>query len=87
MRKLEGVIKEIVDEMNYLKKREERFSSTNGAFLPFLSYSKWLMCLFATRVNERPCAEFWLLHFRRPGRLRSVADLPLEIIFQEEISH
>ncbi|KZV66004.1 hypothetical protein PENSPDRAFT_585971 [Peniophora sp. CONT] len=29
MRKLEGVVKEIVDEMNYLKKREERFSSTN----------------------------------------------------------
>ncbi|GJE85165.1 emp24/gp25L/p24 family protein [Phanerochaete sordida] len=29
MRKLEGVVKEIVDEMNYLKKREERFQSTN----------------------------------------------------------
>lgn len=42
MRKLEGVIKEIVDEMDYLKKREERFSSTNGmsfisvTFLTFL---------------------------------------------------
>ena len=35
MRKLEGVIKEIVDEMDYLKKREERFSSTNGmSFIP-----------------------------------------------------
>ncbi|KAJ3556960.1 hypothetical protein NM688_g1733 [Phlebia brevispora] len=29
MRKLEGVVKEIVDELNYLKKREERFQSTN----------------------------------------------------------
>jgi len=29
MRKLEGVVKEIVDEMDYLKKREERFQSTN----------------------------------------------------------
>ncbi|TFK73360.1 hypothetical protein BDN72DRAFT_834767 [Pluteus cervinus] len=29
MRKLEGVVKEIVDEMNYLKRREERFSDTN----------------------------------------------------------
>ncbi|KAH8105792.1 emp24/gp25L/p24 family/GOLD-domain-containing protein [Phellopilus nigrolimitatus] len=29
MRKLEGIVKEIVDEMDYLKKREERFSSTN----------------------------------------------------------
>lgn len=31
MRKLEGIVKEIVDEMNYLKKREERFQTTNGA--------------------------------------------------------
>jgi hypothetical protein len=30
MRKLEGIIQEIVDEMDYLKKREQRFSSTNG---------------------------------------------------------
>ncbi|KAF8962597.1 emp24/gp25L/p24 family/GOLD-domain-containing protein [Flammula alnicola] len=29
MRKLEGLVKEVVDEMNYLKKREERFTSTN----------------------------------------------------------
>jgi hypothetical protein len=30
MRKLEGIVKEIVDEMDHLKKREERFQSTNG---------------------------------------------------------
>jgi len=29
MRKLEGIVKEIVDEMDYLKKREERFQTTN----------------------------------------------------------
>jgi len=29
MRKLEGIVKEIVEEMNYLKQREERFTSTN----------------------------------------------------------
>ncbi|KAJ7243943.1 emp24/gp25L/p24 family/GOLD-domain-containing protein [Mycena rebaudengoi] len=29
MRKLEGIVKEIVDEMGYLKKREERFANTN----------------------------------------------------------
>jgi hypothetical protein len=35
MRKLEGIVKEIVDEMDYLKKREERFQDTNGKlFLP-----------------------------------------------------
>jgi hypothetical protein len=30
MRKLEGIVKEIVDEMDYLKRREERFQDTNG---------------------------------------------------------
>jgi p24 family protein delta-1 len=32
MRKLEGVVKEIVDDMSYLKRREMRFSDTNGMF-------------------------------------------------------
>lgn len=31
MRKLEGIVKEVADEMMYLKKREERFTKTNGA--------------------------------------------------------
>jgi hypothetical protein len=30
MRKLEGIVKEIVEEMGYLKKREERFTDTNS---------------------------------------------------------
>ena len=30
MRKLEGVVKEIVDELNYLKRREVRMRDTNG---------------------------------------------------------
>ena len=34
MRKLEGIVKEVVDEMTYLRKREERFTKTNGAFIP-----------------------------------------------------
>lgn len=31
MRKVEGVVKEIVEELEYLKRRELRFQSTNGA--------------------------------------------------------
>lgn len=38
MRKLEGLVKEVVDEMDYLKKREERFSSTNGTLDAFAFY-------------------------------------------------
>jgi hypothetical protein len=37
MRKLEGIVKELSDELGYLKTREERFSSTNGVFIPFAS--------------------------------------------------
>ncbi|KAG5643404.1 vesicle coat component [Asterophora parasitica] len=29
MRKLEGIVKEVLDELGYLKTREERFSKTN----------------------------------------------------------
>ena len=32
MRKLEGVVSEIVDELGYLKERESRFTTTNRAF-------------------------------------------------------
>ncbi|KZV95731.1 hypothetical protein EXIGLDRAFT_734773, partial [Exidia glandulosa HHB12029] len=32
MRKVDGVVKEIVDEMEYLKRRELRFHSTNGTW-------------------------------------------------------
>ena len=34
MRRLEGLVKEIMDDMGYLKKREERFADTNGTTLP-----------------------------------------------------
>jgi hypothetical protein len=32
MRKLEGLVKEIVDEMSYLKSREIRFQTTNRMY-------------------------------------------------------
>jgi emp24/gp25L/p24 family/GOLD len=36
MRKLEGLVKEVVDEMGYLKTREQKFTDTNCAFQRFL---------------------------------------------------
>ncbi|KAK4700380.1 hypothetical protein P7C70_g5869, partial [Phenoliferia sp. Uapishka_3] len=36
MRKLEGVVKEIVDELNYLKRREARMRDTNAIFFRML---------------------------------------------------
>ena len=41
MRKLEGIVKEIVEEMDYLKKREERFQNTNGTCLLITQRVPW----------------------------------------------
>lgn len=51
MRKLEGIVKEIVEELDYLKKREERFSSTNGT--PLTLYGLAITsCIFQSqRIN------------------------------------
>ena len=55
MRKLEGIVQEVVDEMIYLKKREERFTKTNGASFPpprsppFLS----ILTRFVESTNQR----------------------------------
>lgn len=40
MRKLEGVVKEISDELGYLKQREERFSATNGELTASITSSR-----------------------------------------------
>ncbi|GBE83962.1 Endoplasmic reticulum vesicle protein [Sparassis crispa] len=45
MRKLEGVVKEIVDEMEYLKKREERFQTTNISTNTRVQSFAWLTIL------------------------------------------
>jgi hypothetical protein len=47
MRKLEGIVKEISEELNYLKGREERFSSTNGANLASLCFTTLTLALAA----------------------------------------
>ena len=52
MRKLEGVVKEITDELGYLKQREETFSGTNGAFIslsPFV-FRSWSCLTESSRV-------------------------------------
>ena len=61
MRKLEGVVKEIVDELGYLKTREERFTDTNSAFAlrgcPWLPNSK-LISLASTNQRVQNFAWF-----------------------------
>lgn len=51
MRKLEGLVKEIVDEMGYLKKREERFTDTNGGL--FCIHARTLLSFSIASTNRR----------------------------------
>lgn len=57
MRKLEGIVKEIVDEMDYLKMREERFQDTNGkaGFFPraHVTFTDWRGPFFLVSTNIR----------------------------------
>ncbi|KAJ8594162.1 hypothetical protein M405DRAFT_809610 [Rhizopogon salebrosus TDB-379] len=45
MRKLEGIVKEVVDELEYLKQREERFSDTNLVTNKRVQNFAWLTIL------------------------------------------
>lgn len=49
MRKLEGLVKEIQDELDYLKRREMRFQSTNGKLRPSLFRAPLSPCVFCSR--------------------------------------
>ncbi|KDQ50368.1 hypothetical protein JAAARDRAFT_74266 [Jaapia argillacea MUCL 33604] len=45
MRKLEGIVQEIVDELGYLKVREERFSGTNQSTLARVTNFSWFIII------------------------------------------
>jgi hypothetical protein len=84
MRKLEGIVKEIVEEMGYLKKREERFTDTNSTPGPLFIFFA-LTQLFS--INEQTCPELCMVHPDLTRRAGSMADLPPPRIFQAEIPH
>lgn len=62
MRKLEGIVKEIVDEMDYLKSREERFQSTNSVSRP-LSHASARSPVRAVSTNKRVQNFAWFAIF------------------------
>ena len=88
MRKLEGVVKEIVDELNYLKIREERFSSTNGASLslPDLTYIIKHTRLHY-RVNTSTSSQLCLVHDLCARRTWCLANIPLTRLLQAQVPH
>lgn len=87
MRKLEGVVKEIVDELEYLKKREERFADTNRqssfGFLHITSYE----CYVPYSCDESPSTEFRLVHHSCPRGSWRLADSSPPIVFQAQVPH
>ena len=56
MRKLEGLVKELVEEMDFLKKREERFTRTNS------SSSVLVWCLYNHCQQRRQTNVYKTLH-------------------------
>ena len=79
MRKLEGIVKEIVEEMDYLKKREEKFQNTNGACSPN-SIPVRLTEPFS--IDEHSCAKFCVVHNRGTACARRMADNAPTLILQ-----
>ena len=79
MRKLEGLVKEIVDELDYLKKREERSANTNrmpssSPSSPCSKYINGETCLAVTSHAEGEigiCFKNYLAPRRSPGPLSS----------------
>ncbi len=88
MRKLEGLTKEIVDELGYLKKREERFTDTNrtcAVHKPLVRQLTDLPSSPSSSINKPARAEFChVLHIliHRPG---GVDDLPHARVLQAQV--
>ncbi|KAF8342867.1 emp24/gp25L/p24 family/GOLD-domain-containing protein [Cantharellus anzutake] len=69
MRKLEGIVKEIVEELGYLKERESRFSSTNDS-TNLRVQNFYLFTIFALL-----CLGVWqILHLRAFFRRKYLID-------------
>jgi hypothetical protein len=88
MRKLEGIVQEVVDEMVYLKKREQRFTETNGASSPapprtFPIDSDSFRC----RIDESTRAKLWLVYYPIACWLGRMANIPPSRVLQAEISY
>lgn len=88
MRKLEGIVKEIVDEMDYLKSREERFQSTNSASCPLSHASAHRpVCVSPSSIDKQTRTDLCVVRYIRSGCIGTLADLPLTGVLQAEISH
>lgn len=79
MRKLEGLVKEVVEELDYLKAREVRFASTNGE-----AYRSHRLTYEADesspRINTSSRERLRCFHIYHTSVTWSLADIPLASI-------
>jgi hypothetical protein len=86
MRKLEGVVKEIVDELNYLKRREARMRDTNGQQSPSSASQDITHSLvwWDDRIDKRQSSKFLLSHLLHTHITRSMANPASTELLQKE---
>jgi hypothetical protein len=88
MRKLEGIVKEIVDEMGYLEEREQRFANTNSKLSSSTHWLLGVVILMSCCSLDKPTRpEFCLVYYFCAGRVGNMADFPPQGILQAEIPH
>lgn len=89
MRKLEGVVKDIVDELGYLQRREIRMRDTNGEsrmMLPCvdLTFADSVLSL-VDRIHQHPRSELFALDDLCAHRSRRLADHSSTVILQTQV--
>ncbi len=84
MRKLEGLVKELVEEMDFLKKREERFTRTNSSSSVFL----YGVCItIVNSVDKRTCTKLCMVYHPMPHHSWRLANLPSSFVLQTKVSY
>jgi hypothetical protein len=84
MRKLEALVKEVENELGYLKIREERFSSTNGVLSRIIGS---ISAHGFHRVHAGSSTKFLLVyHFLLRG-VGCMANIASSFLLQEEVPH
>ena len=86
MRKLEGLVKEVVDEMGYLKTREQRFTDTNCEF--HVSLRPHLITLLSLpSFNKYSRSKLCMVHIAFSHRPWHMANLPPPSFLQTEVPY
>ena len=86
MRKLEGVVKEIVDELNYLKRREAKMRDTNGS-LCFPRHAAASLRRIINRIDQRTRPVVFAFDRLYPARVGRLANHLPPVIFQIKATH